>query len=148
MLAIHSDFAFFARSSDTRIRWGPSPVMSASQWPPGPASVVRCSAAGAALAQTGASLPLPQAGVVAMTAPAAKAKRRCLMFMLEELLIASHGGKRFLSVFIVLALLVWMHFFQRSRVSLTGKAAAGLIDILWGNIDGSDDAADAARYLV
>jgi hypothetical protein len=37
-----------------------------------------------------------------MAVPAAKAKRRLLMFMLEGLLIASHREKRFMSVFIAL----------------------------------------------
>jgi hypothetical protein len=41
-----------------------------------------------------------------------------------------------------------MHVFQRSRITLTGEATKGLIDILEMGIDGSDDTADALLYLV
>ena len=43
---------------------------------------------GAALVATGVSLSLPQPALKAMTAPAAKAKTRRLMFMLEGLLLS------------------------------------------------------------
>jgi len=35
--------------------------------------------------------------------------------------------------------------FRPSRVILTGKAAAGLIDIFWRGIDRNDDEVDAVR---
>jgi hypothetical protein len=47
-----------------------------------------------------------------MTAPAAKAKSRHLRFKLEGLLIADHRGKRFMSAFIVLTSLSYVHVFQ------------------------------------
>jgi len=102
---------------------------------------VNRSADGAALVPAGASWPLPQPAVIAMTAPAAKAKTRLLMYMLEGLLIASHRGKRFISGFIAQTTLFQIQVSRRSRVTLTGVAAEGLIDISAMGIDGSDDAA-------